>query len=431
MTKKLIFIILLFITILLSGCFNEGNYPKHETYPYPTKNKPKDILLEPTFMDGENLSFVEEFVFTMNVNTIDSKFKNGIISTYEEFISYDFNLELDEDYFDDKFIVGQIRMFQKGFENRKFLNSVYKDNMGSKTIFIYTKYLKTNLGESDRYKTNVYLYAFDKEDINLEEYSVFFSSMIDTYVDPSTYLYLYFNLEEGNSFKKFYKNILKEYKLDKYFYVDFEGERSIKLRVSDKEVESEIFEEVFGEFLSDKRVSYYYVENRYYNYYERKVGSLNGEIIRDGLYGFNLNYKYDNSYQDNALIVKSKTEYDNLVWGFMTHLKNESNDFDLYNPENIDAIIEYMQEKYSDEFFLENNLVMFGITEGSGSISHLITDVIKEDVKVKIEMLRIVPTIGTQDMAYYTAYISVPKETEELEIAIKNIWLESDQVVLE
>lgn len=424
MKKKIIFVLLIMLTIFLSGCENNGGGFKDDSYPYPSKRKPKEVLLEYQYIEGEELNFVEEFILTSDKSIIESEFKNGTIYTYEEFISYGIDLDLEESYFEDKFLVGKISTHNTNASKKKFIKAIHQNDSSRKTILIYTEY-PGGIGIVNRDKTTIYLYSFFKEEINFKEYSCFFSDVKETYIDPSTYLNVYFNYDGKTNFKNFYESILKEYQLNSHFYIDKVGEKSIKLRISNQEVDQELFEKIFSSFVKDKRVSYYYVERESSNPYGKENNDLFGEINRDGFFGFNKNYDYLKSYQDNVIIVRSKDEYNDLVSDYFAYLE-EIGEFDYvyFNSKELkELFIESIQAKYSEEFFLENDLVLFGITEGSGSIRHIINNVTEKKGNITIEITRIIPYIGTDDMAYYTVYIPVLKHSDKIIIDVNNVGL--------
>lgn len=68
-------------------------------------------------------------------------------------------------------------------------------------------------------------------------------------------------------------------------------------------------------------------------------------------------------------------------------------------------------EKYDEEYFSKNSLVLIYLSEGSGSISHKVTGVSadgEDTLSVYIE--RDVPEVGTCDMAYHHIFVSLEKE---------------------
>lgn len=422
--KRSIFVVIIILFLTLSGCLeNDGVHIKHEDYPYPSKRKPKDVLIEPYFHEGTNLDLVEEIVLILDVSTIDSKFKNGIIDTYEAFISYGFDLNISEDFFEDKLIVGQIRMYQENIKERKLIKAV--DNQKG-TIFVYTEYQETNHEKTDANKTHVFLYVLKKETLASNYTSVFFSQIQDHYVDPSSYLYIYFNNKYYEDFNPFYKAILKEFGLNKYFYVEGVNASSIKLRVSDESVSIALVEAVLNDFLSDERILFYQVHNAHDGYYAHLQGHPDVNILRDGWFGFNIDYDYTKTYEENILVVTSKSEYDALIENYINKQDiGRIPNVDVFNG-NKDQVIESLQANYDEAFFETSNLVMLALVEGSGSIRHLVSDVIVDDISIKVEMLRMIPYIGTDDMAYYTLYLKVPKGNLNIVINVNNISLYSE-----
>lgn len=65
---------------------------------------------------------------------------------------------------------------------------------------------------------------------------------------------------------------------------------------------------------------------------------------------------------------------------------------------------------YDDAFFAENELILVPMYEPSGSIRHRITDLTKlSDGKWQLTGQRIVPEVGTADVAYWQIYVEIPR----------------------
>lgn len=71
---------------------------------------------------------------------------------------------------------------------------------------------------------------------------------------------------------------------------------------------------------------------------------------------------------------------------------------------------QYKSDKYNKDFFKTKALIVVGLRETSGSVRHEVKQVTKEDNKINIKIDRIVPEIGTADMAEWEIYIEVNKE---------------------
>ena len=74
---------------------------------------------------------------------------------------------------------------------------------------------------------------------------------------------------------------------------------------------------------------------------------------------------------------------------------------------NPDEIIE--NSKYDETFFNTKALIIIGLRESSGSISHSVEKVVKSDSDITVVMKKNVPNIGTADMAEWEIYIEVDK----------------------
>ncbi len=65
---------------------------------------------------------------------------------------------------------------------------------------------------------------------------------------------------------------------------------------------------------------------------------------------------------------------------------------------------------YQDDFFEKSNIILLLLREGSGSIRHKINDVTVKDSILNIEVKRIIPECGTDDMAEWHIFIPLDKE---------------------
>lgn len=106
--------------------------------------------------------------------------------------------------------------------------------------------------------------------------------------------------------------------------------------------------------------------------------------------GYNSDVKYPVS-----VVIKSKSDLLNYY---------EENK-DRYNLESFLDVA----NQYDDSFFNEYTLILVLLEEGSGSIKHKVTKVAVTNDVLNIDIKRIVPEVGTADMAEWHLFISVPK----------------------
>ncbi len=64
---------------------------------------------------------------------------------------------------------------------------------------------------------------------------------------------------------------------------------------------------------------------------------------------------------------------------------------------------------YSEDFFQNKELLIFTLTEGSGSVRHTLTGVETDGTTIYLDVTRQVPEIGTTDMASWLAVVEVEK----------------------
>ncbi|MCL2178065.1 MAG: hypothetical protein FWC28_08465 [Proteobacteria bacterium] len=81
-------------------------------------------------------------------------------------------------------------------------------------------------------------------------------------------------------------------------------------------------------------------------------------------------------------------------------------------------------EGYGSEFFVDNNLLLILLTEGSGSIGHEVEEVSVDGDTLNVQLLRNAPAIGTADMAYWHFLLPVGKncfDGEKVNLKVTNI----------
>ena len=101
--------------------------------------------------------------------------------------------------------------------------------------------------------------------------------------------------------------------------------------------------------------------------------------------------------------------------------------FLIKNRQELEKIFAEYGEKYDDNFFENHELIIVLLKEGSGSIRHEVEKVVftqSADGKSSVQPVikRIVPEVGTCDMAYWRIIIEIGKtqaETELLSAEIK------------
>ena len=86
----------------------------------------------------------------------------------------------------------------------------------------------------------------------------------------------------------------------------------------------------------------------------------------------------------------------------------------LYPDASVDNAPTLIQlcERYDEEFFASRDLIIVFLMEGSGSIRHKVNKVSRDDTTGQwtIDIERLIPEIGTGDMAYWQILIEPPKD---------------------
>jgi hypothetical protein len=112
--------------------------------------------------------------------------------------------------------------------------------------------------------------------------------------------------------------------------------------------------------------------------------------------------------------------------------------------ESVDALNTYYEEnqdrydlaqwdvtdRYDEAYFTENVLLLVLLEEGSGSNRHEVTAVMKQDDGMEIAIDRILPEIGTADMAEWHIFIEVTKSDYapgEMKVSFEDIKAEDSE----
>ena len=76
------------------------------------------------------------------------------------------------------------------------------------------------------------------------------------------------------------------------------------------------------------------------------------------------------------------------------------------------------KSKYSTEFFESNFLLFIILEEGSGSVRHRVENVVPTNGSLSVNITRIIPEIGTADMAQWHIVLELDKSLADLEVAV-------------
>lgn len=97
------------------------------------------------------------------------------------------------------------------------------------------------------------------------------------------------------------------------------------------------------------------------------------------------------------------------------YYKQNRDTYDLERKEKVysDTTIGFLDavDKYDDIYFKDNILVFILLEEGSGSVGHDISGVKLNEKAVEIGIERIVPEVGTDDMAQWHVMVELKRDT--------------------
>lgn len=145
------------------------------------------------------------------------------------------------------------------------------------------------------------------------------------------------------------------------------------------------------------------------------IGSVNQDIPEPESYAFDAQYIRTDGYSEErsypyCIVIDYKEELE-------AYYDANKEQFDLERKEKVylDTTIGFLDacDKYDDVYFERQNLVLIVLEEGSGSIRHEITDVRAHRdengaaLGWDITIDRIVPEVGTDDMAQWHLFLEV------------------------
>ena len=125
---------------------------------------------------------------------------------------------------------------------------------------------------------------------------------------------------------------------------------------------------------------------------------------------------YVSGTHGKTYVIESKEELDEYI-------KTNMDVYGLHHKEKVyeDTTIGFVDavEEYDEEFFKEKTLVIVLLTESSGSIRHKVTKASVKDGTMEIKITRVVPEIGTCDMAGWHVLVETEKvEIEEIRVVV-------------
>ena len=74
--------------------------------------------------------------------------------------------------------------------------------------------------------------------------------------------------------------------------------------------------------------------------------------------------------------------------------------------------------RYDDAFFENNFLLFVIIEEGSGSVRHRVESALPENGLLSVNVTRVVPEIGTADMAQWHIVLELDKTLSDMDVAV-------------
>ena len=126
---------------------------------------------------------------------------------------------------------------------------------------------------------------------------------------------------------------------------------------------------------------------------------------------------YVSGTHGQTYVIESVDELDEYI-------KTNMDEYGLHHKEKVyeDTTIGFVDavEEYDEEYFKEKTLVIVLLTENSGSIRHKVTKASVNEGTMEIKIKRVVPEIGTCDMAGWHIIIETDKqEIEKIKVMVE------------
>lgn len=142
---------------------------------------------------------------------------------------------------------------------------------------------------------------------------------------------------------------------------------------------------------------------------KKDIKYIRADSMNDGSYDYMISEAVDaelmaiSSVQYIPLLIfESRKDLDNFV--------TEGSDYFMLSQEyNDDKSFDDTAGGYDDDFFKDYVLAIVYVSESSGSNRHSIGEISVEDERLSIPVKRIVPEIGTTDMADWFIFIAIDK----------------------
>jgi hypothetical protein len=123
--------------------------------------------------------------------------------------------------------------------------------------------------------------------------------------------------------------------------------------------------------------------------------------------------------------IRTNGRYEGRKYPFVTVIKTRSElmayyqaNTGFYDLERHEAIASDMTkgfldaiDRYDDAYFARKSLVLVLLEEGSGSVRHILKDIVLKTGRLEIQIERQIPEIGTADMAEWHVMVELDKAT--------------------
>ncbi len=156
-------------------------------------------------------------------------------------------------------------------------------------------------------------------------------------------------------------------------------------------------------------------------------GTAGGDLqVSAAALDFEVQYIRTDGYSDAKLypivtVISSQEELDAYY-----ERNQASYDLERRNDPERDYTIGFLDacDGYDSSFFEENALVLVLLEEGSGSVSHKVTEVKAQEGLLRVDVERIVPEIGSCDMAQWHIIVALKKEAVPTDSRCVQVYLD-------
>jgi len=117
-------------------------------------------------------------------------------------------------------------------------------------------------------------------------------------------------------------------------------------------------------------------------------------------------------------VAEAVKSVDELLAYYETYKEVYQFHIGYYSGASMDDEVFNDKARYGDGFFEDKFLLFVILEEGSGSVRHRVESVLPEDGLLSVNIARVVPEVGTADMAQWHIVLELDKALSDMDVAV-------------